>query len=75
MGCSNGCFSTRARAPSPASGSDGFAASVLEVVGAGAKIGAGIMGVVDGSSPKGVEQDSDKAARKTLLRTFGYKVK
>jgi hypothetical protein len=33
------------------------------------------MGVVDGSSPKGVEQDSDKAARKEMLRKFGYKVK
>jgi len=31
--------------------------------------------VVDGFSPKGVEQDSDKAARKALLRNFGYKVK
>src|SRR5205814_391844 len=28
-----------------------------------------------GSSPKGLEKDSDKAARKTLLRNFGYKVK
>jgi hypothetical protein len=28
-----------------------------------------------GFSPKGVEQDSDKASRKALLRNFGYKVK
>jgi len=33
------------------------------------------MGVIDGSSPKGVEQEADKASRKNLLRTFGYKVK
>jgi len=31
--------------------------------------------VIDGSSPKGVEKDADKAARKALLRNFGYKVK
>jgi adenosine/AMP kinase len=33
------------------------------------------MGVIDGASPKGIEQESDKAARKSLLRNFGYKVK
>src|SRR3989449_3754846 len=50
-------------------------ANPLEVVVAETGQGRGIMGVVDGSSPKGVEQDSDKAARKALLRNFGYKVK
>jgi adenosine/AMP kinase len=35
--------------------------------------GAGIMGVVDGSSPAGVEGDADKADRKAMLRRFGYK--
>src|SRR5262247_1823521 len=50
-------------------------ANPLEVVVAETAQGRGIMGVVDGSSPKGVEQESDKAARKTLLRNFGYKVK
>jgi len=50
-------------------------ANPLEVVVAETEQGRGILGVVDGSSPKGVEQDSDKAARKTLLRNFGYKVK
>ena len=49
-------------------------ANPLEVVVAETEQGRGIMGVVDGSSPKGVEQDSDKAARKALLRNFGYKV-
>jgi adenosine/AMP kinase len=50
-------------------------ANPLEVIVAETEQGRGIMGVVDGSSPKGVEQDSDKAARKALLRNFGYKVK
>jgi uncharacterized protein len=50
-------------------------ANPLEVVVAESAQGRGIMGVIDGSSPKGVEQDADKAARKTLLRNFGYKVK
>jgi len=50
-------------------------ANPLEVVVAGTELGRGIMGVIDGSPPKGVEQDADKAARKALLRNFGYKVK
>ena len=50
-------------------------ANPLEMVIAETEQGRGIMGVIDGSSPKGVEQDSDKAARQSLLRNFGYKVK
>jgi adenosine/AMP kinase len=50
-------------------------ANPLEVVVAETEQGRGILGVIDGSSPKGVEQDADKLARKTLLRNFGYKVK
>src|SRR5207249_4021504 len=50
-------------------------ANALEVVVAETDQGRGIMGVIDGSSPKGLEKDSDKAARKALLRNFGYKVK
>jgi adenosine/AMP kinase len=50
-------------------------ANPLEVVVAVSEQGRGIMGVIDGSSPKGVEQDADKAARKAMLRNFGYKVK
>lgn len=50
-------------------------ANSLEVVVAETEQGRGIMGVIDGASPKGVEQESDKAARKALLRNFGYKVK
>jgi len=50
-------------------------ANPLEVIVAETEQGRGIMGVIDGSSPKGIENDSDKAARKNLLRQFGYKVK
>ena len=50
-------------------------ANPLEVVVAETEQGRGIMGVIDGSPPKDIEQDSDKAARKALLRNFGYKVK
>lgn len=50
-------------------------ANPLEVVVAETEQGRGIMGVVDGSSPKGVEGPADKTNRKDLLRQFGYKVK
>jgi uncharacterized protein len=36
--------------------------------------GRAILGVVDGSSPKGVEGDADRASRIELLRKFGYKL-
>ena len=36
--------------------------------------GRGILGVVDGASPKGVEKTDDIAWRKDLLRQFGYKL-
>ena len=35
--------------------------------------GSGILGVIDGLSPKGVETSVDKADRSALLRRFGYK--
>ena len=35
--------------------------------------GNGILGVIDGSSPKGVEGERDKADRQSMLRKFGYK--
>jgi len=35
--------------------------------------GRGVLGVIDGSSPKGVEQESDIAWRHNLLRKIGYK--
>jgi uncharacterized protein len=36
--------------------------------------GKGILGVVDGVSPKGVEGDQDIAWRKGFLRKIGYKL-
>ncbi|HVP17355.1 MAG TPA: adenosine-specific kinase [Spirochaetia bacterium] len=35
--------------------------------------GRGILGVVDGFAPKGVENDIEKAERRSILRKFGYK--
>lgn len=37
-------------------------------------VGRGILGVVDGDSPLGVETETDVAARKKLLRQIGYKL-
>jgi adenosine/AMP kinase len=48
-------------------------ANPIEVIVARTEQGRGIIGVVDGSSPKGVETDSDIAGRKEMLRKFGYK--
>ena len=48
-------------------------ANPVEIIVARTEQGRGIMGVVDGSSPKGVEGDSDMTARKEMLRKFGYK--
>ena len=36
--------------------------------------GRGIVGVVDGYSPKGTEGDRDRAERQELLRKIGYKL-
>jgi adenosine/AMP kinase len=33
----------------------------------------GVMGVLDGSAPKGVEGEQDQAERRAMLRRFGYK--
>lgn len=49
-------------------------ANPVEVVVAKTGQGRGIMGVVDGTSPKGVEDDAARQARKDLLRKFGYKL-
>jgi hypothetical protein len=35
--------------------------------------GRGILGVIDGFPPKGVEGEADKADRRAMLRKFGYK--
>ena len=49
-------------------------ANAVEVILAETEQGRGILGVVDGQSPKGVEQESDIPKRKALLRQFGYKL-
>jgi hypothetical protein len=49
-------------------------ANPVDVLVAETDQGRGILGVVDGSSPKGVEQEEDIAWRKDLLRKIGYKL-
>ncbi|MFX0204526.1 MAG: adenosine-specific kinase [Candidatus Hodarchaeota archaeon] len=48
-------------------------ANPVQVVLAESEQGRGILGVIDGYSPKGVETDSDIEERKKFLRTIGYK--
>jgi adenosine/AMP kinase len=48
-------------------------ANPLTVVIAEHNGGRGIMGVIDGSAPKGIEEEKDRAARHTMIRRFGYK--
>jgi uncharacterized protein len=48
-------------------------ANPLKVVVAVAEQGNGILGVVDGFAPKGVETAEDKAKRREFLRKIGYK--
>ncbi len=48
-------------------------ANPVEVVVAQTDMGRGVMGVVDGLPPKGVEGPKDVVARKEFLRTIGYK--
>lgn len=49
-------------------------ANPLEVIVAETEIGRGILGVIDGSKPKGVETEKDKEERKSFLRKIGYKL-
>ena len=49
-------------------------ANAVTVVVAEAGGDRGILGVIDGSSPKGIEDSEGIAWRKGLLRTFGYKL-
>jgi hypothetical protein len=48
-------------------------ANPLEVIVAETEQGRGILGVIDGASPKGVETEPDQAWRHSLLRKIGYK--
>ena len=49
-------------------------ANPVEVVVAETGNGRGILGVIDGASPLGVESETDMEDRKSLLRKFGYKL-
>jgi uncharacterized protein len=49
-------------------------ANPLEVIVASSAQGNGVLGVIDGFSPKGVEAAEDKAHRKEFLRKIGYKL-
>jgi len=49
-------------------------ANATEVIIAETEQGRGILGVIDGFRPKGVEDESGVAWRKDLLRKFGYKL-
>src|SRR6266705_6285414 len=48
-------------------------ANPVEVVVAKSDQGRGVMGVIDGGAPKGVETPADVTARKEFLRKIGYK--
>jgi adenosine/AMP kinase len=49
-------------------------ANPLEVVVGSTVQGKGVLGVIDGFSPRGVETPADRAKRKEFLRTIGYKL-
>ena len=49
-------------------------ANHTEVLVAGTDSGRGIIGVIDGASPVGMEGEEDIAWRKNFLRTIGYKM-
>jgi adenosine/AMP kinase len=49
-------------------------ANPVEVVVAETDQGRGLLGVIDGLPPKGIEDEDDVAWRKNLLRQFGYKL-
>lgn len=48
-------------------------ANPVEVIVAQSEQGRGVLGVIDGSSPKGVEGPEDAKQRKEFLRKIGYK--
>ena len=49
-------------------------ANDVEVLVAETQKGRGIVGVIDGQTPLGVEKDEDLKKRRKLLRKFGYKL-
>jgi uncharacterized protein len=49
-------------------------ANPLEVLIIETELGRGVIGIVDGSRPKGIEKDSETKERKQFLRNIGYKL-
>lgn len=49
-------------------------ANPLKVVVAATESGRGVLGVIDGSSPAGIETDADRRVRREFLRSIGYKL-
>jgi adenosine/AMP kinase len=49
-------------------------ANPVQVVVAETEQGRGILGVIDGSSPKGIEGPQEVQARQSFLRQIGYKL-
>ncbi len=49
-------------------------ANPVEVILAQTELGKGVLGVIDGSSPKGIEKEDGVTWRKELLRKFKYKL-
>jgi adenosine/AMP kinase len=49
-------------------------ANPVEVLITETELGRGILGVIDGSSPLGIESGEDITWRKGFLRTIGYKL-
>jgi adenosine/AMP kinase len=49
-------------------------ANPVEVIVAQTKAGRGVLGVIDGAPPRGVESERDAADRRQLLRQLGYKL-
>jgi adenosine/AMP kinase len=49
-------------------------ANPVQVIIAESEQGRGILGVIDGYSPKGIETEKDIEDRKNFLRTIGYKL-
>jgi len=49
-------------------------ANPVEVIVAETELGRGIVGVVDGSRPKGIENEGQRKERRAFLRKIGYKL-
>ena len=49
-------------------------ANPVDVVVAESELGRGVLGVIDGMTPLGVETPADEVERKLLLRVIGYKL-